>query len=64
MSFTIWFGLHGTAAEEFGSAREAYAGAQDLKRRGAKYLQVVGPDGTDISMDALAVLASPGEEAS
>ena len=64
MSFTVWFGLHGAAAEEFDSAREAYEGALDLERRGAKFLQVVGPDGTEMKMGELADLASRGEEAS
>ena len=64
MSFTVWFGLHGAAAEEFDSAREAYEGALDLERRGAKFLQVVGPDGADMNLGELADLASRGEEAS
>ena len=64
MTFTVWFGLHGASAEEFDSAREAHDGALDLERRGAKYLQVVAPDGKDISMDALAALASSAKEAS
>ena len=64
MTFTIWFGLHGASAEEFGSASAAYEGALDLERRGAKYLQVVAPDGKDISLTALAALAAGGEEAS
>ncbi len=64
MTFTVWFGLHGAAAKAFGSAREAYDGALRLERRGTKYLQVVGPDGKEVSMEALATLAERGEEAS
>ena len=62
MSYTIWIGLHGAAAEEFAAAAEAAEGYLSLQARGARYLQVVGPDGQDLAYEALrALVKSEGE---
>ena len=64
MTYVIWKGLHGVAAQEFANARLAHEGYRDLDRRGAKYLQVIGPDGSEIDVDALAALAAAEESRS
>lgn len=49
MSFTIFYGLHAAAAEEYGSAGEALDGYRDLENGGARYLQIV-EDGREIGI--------------
>ena len=58
MTFTVWMGLHGAAAAEFPSARAAIDGVRDLERRGADYLQIVDPQGREVSVDDLTRLAA------
>ena len=63
MRFTIWYGLHGAAAEEASSAAEAVRVCESLDGRGAKYLQIVGDDGRDYSREELGQLAATEERA-
>ena len=44
MSFTIWMGLHGAAAEEYETAEQAYRAYRDLEARGGKFLQIMEGD--------------------
>ena len=53
MSFTIWMGLHGAAAEEFETAEDAWRGYLDLESRGARYLQIE-EEGRELAITALA----------
>lgn len=49
MSFTIFYGLHAAAAEEYDSASAALGGYRDLDKGGARYLQIV-EDGREIGI--------------
>ena len=62
MSFTIWMGLHGAAAEEFETAEDAYRGYLDLEARGGKYLQIV-EEGRELAITELAArVGAPAQE--
>jgi hypothetical protein len=58
MSFTIWMGQHGAAAEEFVTAEQAYRGYRDLAARGARYLQIMEGD-REIAFEELAARIGP-----
>jgi len=53
MSYVVWYGLHGAAAEEYATAAEALEGIRALEQRGAKYIQPTGPNGCEISVEWL-----------
>ena len=62
MSFVIWMGLHGAAAEEFETAEQAYRGYLGLRERGAKGLQIM-EGAREMSLAELAARAGvPAEE--
>jgi hypothetical protein len=61
MSFVIWIGLHGAAAEEFETAEQAYRGYLGLQERGARDLQIV-EDARDVSLAELAARVGASAE--
>ncbi|HEV2866145.1 MAG TPA: hypothetical protein VGX37_06485 [Allosphingosinicella sp.] len=61
MSFTVYHGLHGAAAEGFASAAPALQRLLDLERRGATSVYAVDSEGREVDNDQLARLAA-GEE--
>ena len=61
MSYVVWFGLHGAAAEEFATPAEALAGIRGLEQRGAKYIQPTDPEGREVTIQELErMIASQG----